>query len=79
VFGRAGRRVGDGQQRDRAAFVAGAQRAERDVLRMLVGEGAQQRHQLVVAVEAAVVDGSQVDGGHEDDAETARQQRASAR
>ena len=57
VGSRSRRRVRDRQQRDRAALVARSESVERDVLRMLGDECAQQRHQVVVAVEARVVDG----------------------
>ena len=48
----AGRRVRDRQQRDRTTLVAGTDRFQRDVLRVLRDKSAQQHHQVVVAVEA---------------------------
>jgi hypothetical protein len=51
VGGSTGRRVRDRQQRNRATLMAGADRFQRDVLRVFGGKRAQQRHQVVVAVE----------------------------
>ena len=56
---RTGRRAGDGQHPDVAAFVALADRLDRDEIRMFGGEGLEDRGEVGVAVEA--VEG---DGGH---------------
>ena len=57
VLRRAGCALGQRHDWNGSAFVAGADRFQRNVVRILVGKAAQEIHQFVVAIKARVVDG----------------------